>query len=118
MERLLREPDVRSVGLHHPDGVTEAASELCRPAGMELERDDPDVRVHERGGEGTAARSDVEHQRAAGQVGLSDESARPVFVEFVPPPGPVRPSHGDAPSPSAWLQPTTAAGRAQASFRA
>ena len=86
VERLAGEPEVGRVGPHHDDGVAEPLPQLPGPARVDLDRHHPRAAAYERVGDGAGAGTDVEHDGAAGDVGVSDEALRPSGFELVEPP--------------------------------
>ena len=84
--RLAGEPEVGRVGLHHDDGVAEPLPQLPGPARVHLDRHHPRAATDERVGDGAGAGTDVEHDGAGGDVGVSDEALRPSGFELVEPP--------------------------------
>ena len=82
-----REPEVPAVGVHDDDRTAlEPAAQLGEASGLELHRDHLRTLTHERTGQRTEARPDVEDHIAGLDAGLGNHSLRPNPSEPVPPP--------------------------------
>jgi hypothetical protein len=97
-EPIARKPQIACVGSHHGHAfVREARPQRGCATGVQLDRDDTRTARHERLGDRTEPRTDVEDQVTWGDARVFDEKRSPVRPKLVePPPGPC-PGHG-APS--------------------
>jgi hypothetical protein len=92
-----RQAEVGRVGLDDDDAAAEPLSELSGPLAVGFDGDHPGASAHQRLGDGTPSRADVDDERAGRKRRAGDERVSPLAFELVPTPRPWR-SHGDGPS--------------------
>jgi hypothetical protein len=98
VEGLARQPEIGGVGANDRGPASEASLEMCGALRVQFDGDHAHASVDQRRREGTEPGTDVEHERAVGQPGVTDEPVRDSRVESVPSPPWPRPGHADAPS--------------------
>jgi hypothetical protein len=93
-----RKSEVRSVRLDDDNVRAKSLSKMTKAVGVGFDGDHPSPRLEKGGCDRTMARAYVEDQAAGIDAGVSDESLRPLGVEFVPSPPPMWRDHGPGPS--------------------
>ena len=85
MERLAGQPQIGGVGLDDGD-AGETPPQLGGAIAVALDGDDVGAGAHEREGDRAATGPDVEHDVAARDAGVTDESVGESRIELVPAP--------------------------------